>query len=160
MLKTYPCLVFPRVYSRSGLVWGRFIFVVIFGSEDERIPKDLLYSGLVIGKLNVGQLRLCYKGVCEHDLKSLNINIHEVEKLTDNRKNFRSFISQRLREKESNYLGDRTRGPKDQSNFKNLFISYFHLLFILLSCFIYCVLYYCLYTLNPVGTPRMADFGW
>ena len=41
--------------------------------NDERIPKALLYSELVVGKRNVGRPRLRYKDVCKCDLKSLKM---------------------------------------------------------------------------------------
>ena len=48
--------------------------------SDER---TLLYSELVVGKHNVGRPRVHYKDVCKRDLKSLNVDIDEWEKLTD-----------------------------------------------------------------------------
>ena len=65
--------------------------------SDERIPKDVLCSELVVGKRNVGRPRLRYEDVCKRDLKSLNVDIDEWEKLTEDRNKWRSLIRKRLR---------------------------------------------------------------
>ena len=75
--------VHPKLYSLRSL--GHVL-------SDERIPKDLIYSELVVGQRNVGRPRLRYKYVCKRDSKSLNVDIDEWEKLTDDRNKWRSLI--------------------------------------------------------------------
>ena len=82
-------------------------------SDDERIPKVLLYSELVVGKYNVSGPRLCYKDVCKRDLKSLNVDIDEWEKLTDDRNKWRSLIRKRLRENEMKFFRESEEEDKD-----------------------------------------------
>ena len=53
--------------------------------------------------------KLRYKGVCKHDLKSLDISVDEWEILPDDRNKWRSFIKERLRETENLFLGDQRR---------------------------------------------------
>ena len=70
-----------KVLRRTGLT---FMYTIlshrrlrwlghIVRMSDERIPKTLLYSELVVGKRNVGRPRLHYKYVCKRDLKSLEM---------------------------------------------------------------------------------------
>ena len=54
---------------------------------DKHIAKALLYNELFICKRNVGQQKLCYKDVCMHDLKILNVKLDEWQKLFDNSSN-------------------------------------------------------------------------
>ena len=77
--------------------------------SDDCIPKDLLYSELIVGKRNVGRPRLYYKDGCKRDLKSLSVGIDDWENLNDERNKWRSLISHRLSERENNFLGDRRR---------------------------------------------------
>ena len=79
--------------------------------SDERIPKALLYSELLVDKRSVGRPRLRYKDVCKRDLKSLNVDIDEWEKLTDDRNKWRSLISKRLQEREKQFF----RRPKKRT---------------------------------------------
>jgi hypothetical protein len=45
--------------------------------DDGRLPKDILYGELALGKLvgSVGRPNLLYKDVCKHDLKDLKMDI-------------------------------------------------------------------------------------
>ena len=79
--------------AQASLTWS--------SSGDECVPKALRYSELIVGKRNVGRQRLRYKAVCKLDLKSLNVDIDEWEKLTDNRNRWHSLISKKLREREN-----------------------------------------------------------
>ena len=108
--------------------------------SDERIPKDFLYSELIVGKYNVGRPRLRYKDVCKRDLKSLSVEIDEWEKLTDDRNKWHPLISNRLREREITFSAVR-RNYYQHDFIYFLFIIYFiHYLLILLLyllCFIF-----------------------
>jgi len=42
--------------------------------EDGRIPKDILYGELAVGKRSHGCPQLRYKDVCKQDMKALEIN--------------------------------------------------------------------------------------
>ena len=57
--------------------------------------------------------KLRHKGVCKRDLKSLDVSVDEWERLPDDRNKWRSFIEERLREKENLFLGDQRRGMHD-----------------------------------------------
>ena len=78
------CISLTTIYIILGenrFRWiGHFLRI-----SDERIPKNLLYCELVVGKRNVGLPRLRYKDVCKYDLKSLNVGIDASKQLTDNR---------------------------------------------------------------------------
>ena len=40
---------------------------------EERIPKSILYSKLVVGNCNRGRPALRFKDVCKHDIKNLSV---------------------------------------------------------------------------------------
>ena len=140
--------------------------------SDECIPKALLYSELVVGKRNFGRPRLRYKDVCKRDLKSYeNVDIDEWEWLNYNRNKWRSLIMERQRERE-NQLFRRPKTKKKEPEWFFLYFYYYlyHILYLLYFfinitlftvCCLYSLFFYRSYFVNPnpVGTPRMAEFG-
>ena len=67
---------------------------------DERIPKSMLYSKLVDGTRKRGRPTLCFKDVCKHDLKSLNVGTDNWEELANDRDKWRFFVYRSLKERE------------------------------------------------------------
>ena len=64
----------------------------VFRMNDERIPKQLLYSELESGKRKVGGQKLRYKDVIKRHLKSADINIDTWETLAADRNVWRSTL--------------------------------------------------------------------
>ena len=114
------CTGFTTMYtnlSQRKLCW----FGHVLRMSDELVPKSLLYSELVFGKRNVGRLR--YKDVCKRELKSL-----KTFTLMSARNKLRSFIMERLREREQNFLENKRRRLRNQCIYL-LFILFFFLLY-------------------------------
>ena len=53
----------------------------IYGIEDGRIPKDILYGELASGRRSKGHPQLCYKDVCKRGMKAFDINTDSGEDL-------------------------------------------------------------------------------
>ncbi|KAI8517816.1 hypothetical protein Bbelb_038330 [Branchiostoma belcheri] len=64
--------------------------------EDGRIPKDLLYGELILGKRSTGRPQLRLKDVCKGDLKALDINTEHWKDLADDRARWRCTLSRQL----------------------------------------------------------------
>ena len=60
--------------------------------DDERIPKDLLYSELTTGKRMKGRQHLRFMDVCKRDMKACGIDTDNWEKLTANRSTWKSTV--------------------------------------------------------------------
>ena len=60
--------------------------------KDGRIPKDLLYSELAIGKRPTGRSQLRFKDVCKQDLQALGINTYSWEVIATDRDAWRHTV--------------------------------------------------------------------
>ena len=65
--------------------------------EDCRIPKDILYGELVLGRRTTGRPHLRYKDVCVRDMKDVVIDTMSWEGLASDRTKWRSALKQRLK---------------------------------------------------------------
>ena len=74
--------------------------------EDGRIPKDILYGELALGRRTTGRPHLRYKDVCVRDMKAVDIDTMSWEGLAADRTKWRSALKQHL-------LKDRERRSDD-----------------------------------------------
>ena len=65
--------------------------------EDGRIPKDILYGELALGRRPTGRPHLRYKDVCVRDMKAVDIDTMSWEGLADDRTKWRSALKQHLK---------------------------------------------------------------
>ena len=65
--------------------------------EDGRIPKDILYDELALGKRTTGGPHLRYKDVCARYMKAISINTMSWEGLAADRTGWRSALKQHLK---------------------------------------------------------------
>ena len=65
--------------------------------EDGRIPKDVLYGELAMGRRPVGRPALRYKDVCKRDLKLTDINTGSWESLAEDRSGWRQAVQAGVR---------------------------------------------------------------
>ena len=70
---------------------------------DERIPKSMLYSDLVDGRLKRGRPLLHFKDVCKRDLKCLNVGSDKWELANDHDK-WQSSVYRSLKERENQFF--------------------------------------------------------
>ena len=110
--------------------------LVTFGGWGASTFQKLYYNGkLVVGKCNVGWLRLCYKDACKHDPRNINIGLDEL-------KDFSDFLFNQKREVR--------KETEEENTKKNIFLCYFHGFSSISVCF---------GVLQSVSTPRMAKLG-
>ena len=64
--------------------------------EDGRIPKDILYGELALGRRNTGRPHLRYKDVCIRDMKAVDIDTMSWEGLAADRTEWRSALKHNL----------------------------------------------------------------
>ena len=64
--------------------------------EDGRIPKDILYGELALGRRTTGRPHLRYKDVCKRDMKAVDIDTMSWEGLAADRTEWRSALKQHL----------------------------------------------------------------
>ena len=64
--------------------------------EDGRIPKDILYGELALGRRTTGRSHLRYKDVCIRDIKAVDIDTMSWEGLVADRTEWRSALKQHL----------------------------------------------------------------
>ena len=64
--------------------------------EDGRIPKDILYGELALGRRTTGRPHLRYKDVCIRDMKAVDIDTMSWEGLAADRAEWRSALKQHL----------------------------------------------------------------
>ena len=64
--------------------------------EDGRIPKDLLYGELALGKRPIGRPQLRFKDVCKRDLKVLGINTDTWEAVASDRAAWKHTVQDSL----------------------------------------------------------------
>jgi hypothetical protein len=69
--------------------------------DDGRLPKDILYGELALGKRSVGRPNLCYKDVCKRDLKDLKIDIATWEEQGKERGTWKTTLGNNLLEFEN-----------------------------------------------------------
>ena len=65
--------------------------------KDGRIPKDLLYGELAVGKRAQDRPQLRFKDVCKRDLKAVEVDMKGWESLAPNRPQWRQALKQGLR---------------------------------------------------------------
>jgi hypothetical protein len=69
--------------------------------DDGRLPKDILYGELAVGKRSVGRPNLRYKDVCKRDLKDLKIDIATWEEQAKERGTWKTTLGNNLLEFEN-----------------------------------------------------------
>ena len=65
--------------------------------EDGRIPKDILYGELALGRITTGRPHLRYKDVCVRDMKAVDIGTMSWECLAADRTQWRIALKQHLK---------------------------------------------------------------
>ena len=65
--------------------------------EDGRIPKDILYGELALGRIITGRPHLRYKDVCVRDMKAVDNDTMFWEDLAADRTKWRSALKQHLK---------------------------------------------------------------
>ena len=65
--------------------------------EDGRIPKDILYGELALGRRITCRPHLRYKDVCVRDMKAVDIDTMFWEDLAADRTKWRSALKQHLK---------------------------------------------------------------
>ena len=65
--------------------------------EDGRIPKDILYGELALGRRTTGHPHLRYKDVCVRDMKAVDIDTMSWEGLAADHTKWRSALKQHLK---------------------------------------------------------------
>ena len=68
------------------------IIIIIIIMEDGRIPKDIIYGELALGRRTTGRPHLRYKDVCIRDMKAVDIDTMSWEGLAANRTEWRSAL--------------------------------------------------------------------
>ena len=68
--------------------------------EDGRLPKDILYRELALGRRSNGRPHLRYKDVCVRDMKAVDIDTMSWEGLAADRTKWRSALKQHLKTRE------------------------------------------------------------
>ena len=82
--------------SQRRLRW----LVHVHRMEDGRIPKDVLYGELALGRRPVGRPALRYKDDCKRDLKLTDINTGSLESLAEDRSGWRQAVQAGVRKAE------------------------------------------------------------
>ena len=72
--------------------------------EDSRIPKDILYGELALGRRTTGRPHLWYKDVCVRDMKAVDIDTMSWEGLAADRIKWRSALKQHLKTGEAKLM--------------------------------------------------------
>ena len=127
------CTVITTMYntlSQRKLPWLSHVLRM----NDERIPEDLLWSLKWVS--NDGRPRLRYKDVCKRNLKSLNVDIDEWERLKSlltTATNGDHYQQQAVWMEKIKFLG--RKGRRNQ----NVYIFYIAIFIYFLSCYIHCV---------------------
>ena len=103
-----------------GLVSG--IWISKRRMEDGRIPKDILYGELALGRRTTGRPHLRYKDVCVRDRKAVDIDTMSWEGLAADRTKWRSDLKQHLKTGEDKPMtaaaDKRARRKEDSSSFR------------------------------------------
>ena len=96
--------------------------------QDGRIPKDLLYGELAIGKRSRGRPQLRYKDVCKKDMRDLGMNIDDWEELATDRPKWRRQLHlnlqkgeeelQRISEQQRENRKNRQEAPPANTTFR------------------------------------------
>ena len=72
--------------------------------EDGRIPKDILYGELALGRRTTGRPHLRYKDVCARDMKAVDIDTMSWEGLAADRTGWRSALKQHIKTGEAKLM--------------------------------------------------------
>ena len=90
--------------------------------EDGRIPKDILYGELALGRRTTGRPHLHYKDVCVRGMKAVDIDTMSWEGLAADRTEWRSALKQHLKTGEEKRLAaaadKRARRKEDSSSIR------------------------------------------
>lgn len=93
----------PTIYTlprQHRLCWlGR-----VCRMEDGQMLKDTMYGELACGKRPLGRPQLCYKDICNYDMKSLNINTGSWEDATADHKRWQNVFQKQLKAGEKGIL--------------------------------------------------------
>ena len=73
---------------------------IVTHNECGRIPKDILYGELAVGKRSCGRPKLRYKDVCKRDMKALEIDPENWEDIAADRSSWRCLLHKQLKEGE------------------------------------------------------------
>ena len=73
----------------------------VYRMSDGRIPKDLLYGELALGKRSQGRPRQCFRNVCKADLREIGIGVDSWEQLASNRDSWRLSVKKGVGRHES-----------------------------------------------------------
>ena len=91
-------------------------------TEDGRIPKDILYGELALGRRTTGRPHLRYKDVCITDMKAVDIDTMSWEGLAADRTEWRNALKQHLETGEEKLMAaaadKRARRKEDSSSIR------------------------------------------
>ena len=99
-IKWYGKITNDEILSRANLPWMADILIEknlrwlghVQRMENDRLPKQLLYSQLCEGKRNQGRPRLRFKDVVKRNMKHQQINLKSWQTMSGNRAARRSVI--------------------------------------------------------------------
>ena len=90
--------------------------------EDGRIPKDILYGELALGRRTTGRPNMRYKDVCVRNMKAVDIDTMPREGLAADRMKWRSALKQHLKTGEDKLMtaaaDKRARRKEDSSSIR------------------------------------------
>lgn len=69
----------------------------VYRLDDGRIPKDIMYGELAVGRRPTGRPALRFKDVCKRDMKSTGIDPNIWESLADDRSGWRHAVNEGVR---------------------------------------------------------------
>ena len=82
--------------------------------EDGRIPKDILFGELAMGRRPVGRPALRFKDVCKRDLKLTDINTGSWESLAVDRSGWRQAVQAGVRRETNRWKRKERGGNRDR----------------------------------------------
>ena len=83
--------------QRRLRLWGH-----VRRMDDGRIPKDLPYGELGVGKISLGRPMQCFRNVCKKDLRECHIDTQSWESLADDRDLWKRTVKDRIATFEAN----------------------------------------------------------
>ena len=94
-IKWYDKISNDEIPSRAHLPWMADILIKknhVQRMENDRLPRQLLYSQLCEGKINQGRPRLRFKDVVKRNMRHRQINLKSWQTMAGNRAAWRSVI--------------------------------------------------------------------